>query len=366
MEKLGIMKELRDFYAGKRVFLTGHTGFKGSWLLLLLRELGAQVSGFSLAPRHENDLFLLSGGAGLCDSRIADIRDREAVETAIAAVRPDLIFHLAAQPLVRESYRSPLETFDTNVIGSVHVLEALRKLPGACAALMITTDKVYENREWGFPYKENDRLGGFDPYSSSKAAAEICIASYQKAFFAPEKFNEHRKAVAVARGGNVIGGGDRAEDRIIPDLIRAIEADEELRVRNPRAIRPWQHVLELLYGYCLLGMRLSKDPLHFQGAYNFGPRDGDEMTVEELVLTAICLYGKGRYAHCPDPEELHEAGILRLNIEKAQKLLNWHPRWSSAKAVEKTICWYRDIAGGADVRGYCQEQIREYFEGEEL
>ncbi|MDD3716681.1 MAG: CDP-glucose 4,6-dehydratase [Candidatus Marinimicrobia bacterium] len=363
MEKLGIMKELRDFYAGKRVFLTGHTGFKGSWLLLLLRELGAEISGFSLAPLHKNDLYLLAGGDALCDSRIADIRDREAVETAIAAARPDLIFHLAAQPLVRESYRCPLETFDTNVIGSVHVLDAMRQLPGACTALMITTDKVYENREWGFPYKENDRLGGFDPYSSSKAAAEICIASYQKAFFAPEKFKEHRKSLAVARGGNVIGGGDRAEDRIIPDLIRSIEANRELRIRNPRAIRPWQHVLELLYGYCLLGMCLNKDPL-LQGAYNFGPRDGDEMTVEELVMTAIRIYGKGHYAHRPDTEELHEAGILRLNIEKAQNTLNWYPRWSSAEAVEKTISWYRDIAGGADPRACCRRQIREYFEEE--
>ncbi|MDX9780464.1 MAG: CDP-glucose 4,6-dehydratase [bacterium] len=364
MEKLEILNELREFYAGKRIFLTGHTGFKGAWMLFLLRELGADVSGYSLAPLHKNDLYVLAGGESLCNSRIADIRDRESVEAAISAVRPDLIFHLAAQPLVRESYRRPLETFDTNIMGSVHVLDAMRRLPDACTAVMITTDKVYENMEGGFPYKENDRLGGFDPYSSSKAAAEICIASYQKAFFTPEVFAEHGKAVAAARGGNVIGGGDRADDRIIPDLIRAIEADEELKVRNPQAIRPWQHVLELLYGYLLLGMRLSRDPLHCQGAFNFGPCDQDEMTVEELVTTAIRIYGKGRYIHRSDAEKLHEAGILRLNIDKAMRVLDWHPRWSSATAAEKTIRWYRQVAEGENAALSCRRQILEYF-GEE-
>ncbi|MDZ7821133.1 MAG: CDP-glucose 4,6-dehydratase [Candidatus Marinimicrobia bacterium] len=346
MEELGIMEDLRAFYRGKRIFLTGHTGFKGSWMLLLLRELGAEVSGYALEPARPNDLYKLIDGDTLCNSRIADIRDSGTLRKAVEKAQPDLIFHFAAQALVRESYRIPQETFDTNVMGSVHVLEAFRELKKSCTAVMITTDKVYENMEWEFHYKESDRLGGFDPYSSSKAGAEIAIASYQKAFFGPERFNKHHKALAAARGGNVIGGGDRAEDRIIPDLVRSIEKNEALKVRNPGAIRPWQHVLELLYGYLLLGKKLREDPGTFQGAFNFGPGRGDEMTVEELVKHAIRIYGKGKYAHREDQEKLHEAGILRLNIEKAQRLLGWEPRWRSEEAVEKTIRWYRDVARG--------------------
>lgn len=361
MEKLGIMEDLRSFYRGKRVFLTGHTGFKGSWMLLLLRELGADVTGYALAPKHENDLYVLSQGDTLCHSIIADIRNRESVDAAVRECRPDVIIHLAAQALVRESYRQPVETFEANVMGTVHVLEAMRRLENPCAAVMITTDKVYENMEWQFPYKETDRLGGFDPYSSSKAAAEIAIASYQKAFFDPDRISEHGKSLAAARGGNVIGGGDRAEDRIIPDLIRAIESGMELKVRNPQAIRPWQHVLELLCGYLLLGMKLTEDPLRFQGAYNFGPEPDDELTVAELVETALEIYGKGKYLHRPDPEKLHEAGILRLNIDKAKSMLDWLPRWDSATAIEKTINWYRNVEKGKDAEDCCREQILEYF-----
>jgi CDP-glucose 4,6-dehydratase len=300
-------------------------------------------------------------GASLCHSLIGDIRDRETLCKCIGDFQPDLIFHLAAQAIVRESYRIPVETFDTNVMGSVHVLESLRELQKPCAAVMITTDKVYENMEWQFPYKETDRLGGFDPYSSSKAAAEIAIASYQKAYFDPRKYEEHHKAVAAARGGNVIGGGDRAEYRIIPDLIRAVEAGRDLQVRNPQAIRPWQHVLELLYAYLLLGMKLTKDPGTYQGAYNFGPESDDEMTVEALVKTAIDMYGKGKYVHHRDNEKLHEAGILRLNIDKAKKMLNWQPRWTSKRAVEETIRWYHDVSCGEDALECCRRQIKEYF-----
>lgn len=364
MEKLEIMGNLRSFYRGKRVFLTGHTGFKGAWMLLLLRELGAEVTGYAMAPKHENDLYILSGGDALCCSVIADIRDSNSVETAVRECQPDMIIHLAAQALVRESYRQPVETFDSNVMGTVHVLEAMRRLEKPCAAVMITTDKVYENMEWQFPYKETDRLGGFDPYSSSKAGAEIAIASYQKAFFDPNKISEHGKSLAAARGGNVIGGGDRADDRIIPDLIRAIESNEELQVRNPQAVRPWQHVLELLYGYLLLGMKLGEEPGRYQGAYNFGPEPDDELTVVELVESALKIYGKGTYRHRPDPEKLHEAGILRLNIDKAKSTLGWQPRWDSVKAIEKTINWYRDVNKGRNAKDCCREQILDYFNGE--
>ncbi len=361
MEELEIIKALRSVYGGKRVLLTGHTGFKGSWMLLLLHELGAEISGYALEPEHKNDLYNLIEGDKFCDSRIADIRDSGKLRETVERTQPDFIFHFAAQALVRESYRIPQETFGINIMGTVHVLEALRKLEKACTAVMITTDKVYENMEWEFHYRETDRLGGFDPYSSSKAGAEIAIASYQKAFFDPARFNDHKKALAAVRGGNVIGGGDRAEDRIIPDLIRSIEKDEELKIRNPHAVRPWQHVLELLYGYLLLGSKLQDEPGKYRGAYNFGPEMDDEMTVEELVKNAIDIYGKGKYIHRTDREKLHEAGILRLNIEKAKAMLGWEPHWRSAEAIEKTISWYRDVSRGKDAVRCCKEQLYEYF-----
>ena len=357
-----MIAELKKYYQGKKVFLTGHTGFKGSWMLVLLDELGAEVKGYALEAPRKNDLFFAIEGHTLCDSQIADIRDRSEMEKAIHDFQPDIIFHFAAQALVRESYRIPVETFDTNVMGTVHVLEAMRQLDKACSAVMITTDKVYENMEWDFHYKENDRLGGFDPYSSSKAGAEIAIASYQKAFFNSNNYSDHKKTLAVARGGNVIGGGDWSDNRIIPDLVRALQYAKPLEVRNPNAIRPWQHVLELLYGYLLLGMTLSKDAVTFQGAYNFGPEKGDEMTVEELVRTAITVWGSGEFAHQPDPENLHEAGILRLDIDKAKEVLNWHPKWISEETVEKTMSWYKEFDDGAEAIELCRRQIKEYFE----
>jgi CDP-glucose 4,6-dehydratase len=361
MEKLEMINELRSFYKGKSVFLTGHTGFKGSWMLVLLKQLGAKVTGYALDPEHQHDLYNSIGGDSLCDSHIADIRDRNAVHQVIEGSQPDIIFHFAAQALVRESYKIPVNTFDTNIMGTVHVLEAMRMLTKPCAGVMITTDKVYENMEWEFHYKENDRLGGFDPYSSSKAGAEIAIASYQKAFFNPKYLNEHKKSVASARGGNVIGGGDWADNRIIPDLVRALQKKDPLHVRNPKAIRPWQHVLELLYGYLVLGFKLHQDPKYIQGAYNFGPEKGDEMTVEELVNTAIRVWGSGEFEHRPDKENLHEAGILRLEIEKSKNILNWHPRWRSDTAVEKTMNWYKEVFDGTGALEVCRKQIEEYF-----
>ena len=356
-----MINELKSFYKGKSVFLTGHTGFKGSWMLVLLEHLGAKVTGYALDPVHQNDLFYSMKGDNLCNSHIADIRDRNAVHQAIEGSQPDIIFHFAAQALVRESYKIPVNTFDTNVMGTIHVLEAMRMLTTPCAGVMITTDKVYENMEWEFHYKESDRLGGFDPYSSSKAGAEIAIASYQKAFFNSKYIHEHKKSIAAARGGNVIGGGDWADNRIIPDLVRALQKNDPLNVRNPKAIRPWQHVLELLYGYLVLGYKLHQDPENIQGAYNFGPEKGDEMTVEELINTAIRVWGSGEYEHRPDKENLHEAGILRLEIEKSKNKLNWHPKWRSDIAVEKTMNWYKEVFDGADALAICQKQINGYF-----
>jgi len=361
MENMGMIDELRKNYAGKKVLLTGHTGFKGSWMLVLLNTLGADVYGYALAPEGPDALYCAIDGDGLCRSQIADIRDKDTLIRSAEDIRPDFIFHLAAQAIVRESYRIPVETFDTNIMGTVHMLEALRKLQQDCIAVMITTDKVYENMEWEFHYKETDRLGGFDPYSSSKAAAEIAIASYQKAFFDLRERPEYRKAVAAARGGNVIGGGDRAEYRIIPDLVRALSKGEKLEIRNPYAIRPWQHVLELLYGYLLLAVRLKNTPEKMQGAWNFGPEADDEMTVEELVKCAIGIWGSGSYTYVPDKEKLHEAGILRLSIDKAKRMLDWHPRWNSGKAIEKTMDWYRATADGKNARHMCIDQIKDYF-----
>lgn len=356
-----MIDQLKSFYKDKKVLLTGHTGFKGSWMLVMLEYLGAKVTGYALDPLHKEDLYYRIDGDKLCDSHIADIRDRHAVHQVIEETQPDILFHFAAQPLVRESYRIPVDTFDTNIMGTVNMLEAMRMLTKPCSGVMITTDKVYENMEWEFHYKENDRLGGFDPYSSSKAGAEIAIASYQKAFFNPENINEHNKAIASARGGNVIGGGDWADNRIIPDLVRALEKNEALNVRNPQSIRPWQHVLELLFGYLLLGMKLYLDPVTYQGAYNFGPEKGDEMTVEELVKTAINVWGSGVFEHRPDEEKLHEAGILRLEIDKSKEILDWHPNWRSDKAVEMTMNWYKSVSDGRDALECCKEQIEAYF-----
>ena len=361
MEELEIIEKLRSFYKNKNVLLTGHTGFKGSWMLVLLEYLGANVTGYALEPLHEKDLYNAIDGNRLCDSHILDIRDKDNLNRVVNRVQPDIVFHFAAQALVRESYRIPVETFEVNVLGTINVLEAIRNLQKPCVGVMITTDKVYENMEWEFHYKENDRLGGFDPYSSSKAAAEIAIASYQKAYFDQASIRKNYKAIASARGGNVIGGGDWADDRIIPDLVRALQKNEPLYVRNPKAIRPWQHVLELLTGYLILGDKLTENPEKIQGAYNFGPEKGDEMTVEELIKKAIRIWGSGKFLHQSDKENLHEAGILRLQIDKAKDVLNWHPRWASPHAVEKTMSWYKRVFDGMTPIDCCREQINEYF-----
>lgn len=351
---------MKNFYAGKTVLLTGHTGFKGSWMLIWLQAMGAKVIGLALEPEHEEDLYNLISGGELCQSHIVDIRDADAVMDLIDAAQPDIVFHFAAQALVRSSYTIPVETFDTNIMGTVHVLEGIRQLKKPCRAVMITTDKVYENMEREAAYAEEDRLGGFDPYSSSKAGAEIAIASYINAFFPKDDIAHHQKAIASARGGNVIGGGDWADFRLIPDLVKALSHEETLEIRHPEAIRPWQHVLELLKGYLLLAYRLDEDPEKYIGSYNFGPEPGDEMTVEDLVKTAISAWGQGDYCHIPDPEKLHEAGILRLKIQKAKQQLGWIPSWTSKEAVHETISWYRKYLSGDNAQKLCLDQIQKY------
>ncbi|AMR27100.1 CDP-glucose 4,6-dehydratase [Hymenobacter psoromatis] len=335
--------DLKSVYENKKVFLTGHTGFKGAWLLQWLHLLGAQVKGYALAPQHSDDLYHLIEGDRLCDSVLADLRDTTRLEAEILSFQPDFIFHLAAQPLVRLSYEIPAETFTVNAIGTASVLDAVRKLAKPCVVILITTDKVYENKEWVFPYRETDRLGGYDPYSASKACAEIIIHSYTQSFFNPAAFKQHRKSIASARAGNVIGGGDWAKDRIIPDIVRALEAGRAVVVRNPQAVRPWQHVLEPVGGYLLLGAKMAAVPAEQGGAWNFGPYAEDNRTVGDLVQTAIGIWGSGSYESSQLANQPHEAGLLKLDISKATNLLGWLPKYKATEAILVTINWYKEF-----------------------
>lgn len=359
MEKMVNWNFLKKHYEGKRVFVTGHTGFKGAWLIQILSRLGASIYGYAL-DANKNDLFEQIEGEDLCESSIIeDIRDKDYIEECILDTAPDYIFHLAAQSLVLEGYKQPLDTFEINVMGTANVLEALRKLKNPCIALMITTDKVYENLEQGNAFVESDKLGGYDPYAASKAACEIVIDSYKKSFFNMNDFSLHNKAIASLRAGNVIGGGDFAENRIIPDIIRALKNDENIMLRNPNAIRPWQHVLEPLAAYLLLGAKMQEDPQKFATAYNIGPEKADILSVEELSTIAIETAQKGSIKVSEDATKLHEAKHLALSIEKIKNELNWKPKWNAKTAIEKTISWYFD-KNAPDIK--CLRQIDDYFE----
>jgi CDP-glucose 4,6-dehydratase len=357
------MEGLVRAYSGKKVFLTGHTGFKGAWLLTIFNMLGARVLGYSLPPEEEPNLYSKINGRGMCETEVlADIRDKERVRKEIETFQPDFVFHLAAQSLVRRSYDNPVETYEVNVIGTANVLNALRELDKPCTTVIITTDKVYENREWWYPYREVDALGGYDPYSSSKACAEIAVSSFRRSYFHPANYAEHRQGIASARAGNVIGGGDWAKDRIIPDLVRSLSRNETLIVRNPDAVRPWEHVLEPLSGYLLLGILLSLDPQHYSEAFNFGPHAEDNLTVRQLVECAIGAWGSGDYRVQEDAKAPHEAKMLRLDISKTLNKLEWHPRWNSAQALEQTISWYKRVLDEKESPlTVTQEQIMSYF-----
>jgi CDP-glucose 4,6-dehydratase len=346
-------------YRGKKVLLTGHTGFKGSWMLTWLHQLKAIVKGYALEPEQNNDLYCLINGDTLCDSVIADIRDREKLSTIVKDFEPDYIFHLAAQPLVRRSYRTPAYTFEVNTVGTLNVLEAARELDKACSIVIITTDKVYENKEIDYPYCETDKLGGYDPYSASKAAAEIIVSSYRNSFFNPGKYHIHHKSVASARAGNVIGGGDRSEDRIIPDIIRGFESGQPVTIRNPRAVRPWQHVLEPIAGYLLLGALMNEEPVKFSDAWNFGPYNEDVLTVQQVAQQAIAEWGGGEFITPAVIDQPHEAGLLKLDISKSISGLNWKPRLDSSGAIRKTISWYKQ-ASPENALQLVKEQISEY------
>ncbi|MDR0952713.1 MAG: CDP-glucose 4,6-dehydratase [Elusimicrobiota bacterium] len=350
---------MQDFYKGKKVFITGHTGFKGAWLTQVLLSFGAEVKGYALAPNTEPSLYNLLNLKDKMQSVIADIRDGEKLKAEMTAFKPDIALHLAAQPLVRLSYAEPVMTYETNIMGLVHFLEAVRQTPSARSVVNITSDKCYENRETNTPYKETDPMGGFDPYSSSKGMAELLSASYRNSFFNPKDYGvKHKVALATCRAGNVIGGGDYALDRIAPDCARAISQGKEIVLRSPNATRPWQHVLEPLFGYLLVAKKLW-DSVDYAQGWNFGPEPSDIKTVEELVKKFIAVWGKGSYSITPDTK-LHEAKLLHLDITKAKTLLNWRPVYNFDKAVLTTAEWYKNFYEGKDIVAYTMKQIKDY------
>lgn len=351
-----------DFYRGKRVLVTGHTGFKGSWLSIWLHELGAEVIGVAQAPFTERDNFVLSGiGQRIKADIRADIRDGERIKEIFRQYQPEIVFHLAAQPLVRLSYDIPVETYQTNVMGTIHILEAIRFTDSVKVGVMITTDKCYENREQIWGYRENEPMGGYDPYSSSKGAAEIAIASWRRSFFHPGAYEKHGKSIASVRAGNVIGGGDWALDRIIPDCIKALEAGKPIEIRSPKAIRPWQHVLEPLSGYMLLAQKMWNDPVKYCEGWNFGPRAESITNVWDVASMVIENYGSGELKDLSDPDALHEAKLLMLDISKAKFQLGWEPKMSLGKCVQLVVDWYKRYKE-EDAYTLCVEHIEKYLQ----
>ena len=340
-------------WQGRRVLVTGHTGFKGSWLCEMLLDRGAALSGLALPPETTPALFDQLGLARRMDHATLDIRDAGAVAARVRDVAPQIVLHLAAQPLVRRSYREPVATWATNVMGTAHLLEALTRLESPIAVVVVTTDKVYDNREWVHAYRETDRLGGHDPYSASKAGTELVAQSWRKSFGG----GAHGLRIATARAGNVIGGGDWSEDRILPDLMRALAAGRALSLRNPHAVRPWQHVLDPLAGYLALAERLATSPdAQWQDGFNFGPEAVDLRTVRDLVETALGHW-PGRWVDASDPAAPHEAGRLALTIDKARATLGWAPRWGFETAVSETVSWYRGLHDGQDAKALTRAQI---------
>lgn len=350
------------FWAGKKVLVTGHSGFKGSWLVIWLKMMGAEVSGYALAPLTSNDNFVLSGIGEHIASQIGDVRDFDTLFRVFEQQQPEIVFHLAAQPLVRYSYENPKETYEVNVGGTVNVFECCRRCDSVRVIINVTTDKCYENREWVWGYRENDRLGGFDPYSSSKACSELVTESFRNSFFNPADVARHGKSLASARAGNVFGGGDWQVDRILPDCIRHLEKSEPIVVRNPHAVRPWQHVLEPLSGYLLLAEKLFMNPGVYEGAWNFGPEESSFLTVGALVDSVIKVWGSGSREDCSNPEAVHEAHLLKLDITKAKALLGWKPIWSIDRAVSETVNWYQQYQRGR-ILEICQAQIEAYMNG---
>lgn len=350
----------KQFWQGKRVFLTGHTGFKGSWLALWLQELGAELKGFALEPPTTPSLFVEAGVAQGMQSEIGDIRDYARLRASIESFKPEIVFHMAAQPLVRLSYDMPVDTYATNVMGTVHLLEAVRMVGGVKAVVNITSDKCYENKEWVWGYRENEAMGGYDPYSNSKGCAELVASAYRNSFFNAAHYQKHGVALASVRAGNVIGGGDWALDRLVPDIIKAIAQQQPVVIRNPSAIRPWQHVLEPLSGYLLLAEKLYQQGPAFAEGWNFGPNEDDAKPVQWIVERLTQSWGEGARWALDSAEHPHEAHYLKLDCSKAKMQLNWRPRWQLAQALEKIIEWHKAHLAGVAMREYTLNQITDY------
>lgn len=360
VEKMGVNTASIDprFWSGRRVLLTGHTGFKGGWMALWLQSMGAQVCGLALDPPTEPALFGVARVAGGMEHHVADIRHIDAVADVMRSFQPEIVIHMAAQPLVRLSYHQPVETFATNVMGTVHVLEAARLSGSVKAIVNITTDKCYENREWVWGYREDEPMGGYDPYSSSKGCAELVSSAYRRSFL-----KDAGIAMATVRAGNVIGGGDWALDRLVPDILKALAADEPVLIRNPHATRPWQHVLEPLSGYLVIAQRLVEHGQRDAEAWNFGPRDEDARPVQWIVERLCAQWGGGaRWALQPG-DHPHEAGYLKLDISKARQRLGWTPRWTLETALDRIVDWHRAWLAGHDMRAVCLQQINDYQNG---
>jgi CDP-glucose 4,6-dehydratase len=348
------------FWQGKKVFLTGHTGFKGSWLSLWLNALGAQVTGYALEPPTNPSLFEICKIGTLVNSIIGDVRDYDKLNFAMQQTKPDVVIHMAAQPLVRDSYKSPVKTYEINVMGTVHLLEAVRHCNSIKAVVNVTTDKCYENKEWVWGYRENESMGGYDPYSNSKGCSELVTASYRNSFFNSNDYAKHGVALATARAGNVIGGGDWATDRLIPDCIEALLNNKKVIIRNPQAIRPWQHVLEPLNGYLILAQKLYEEGVGFAEGWNFGPNDSEAKTVEWIVQKMCKCWGEGAVYEVDGGIHPHEAHYLKLDCSKAKMRLNWVPKWNLEYTIEKIIDWMQAYNEKKDMQKVCLQQIAEY------
>lgn len=351
------MSDMFQFFRGKRVFITGHTGFKGTWLSLLLTKMGAEVMGFALEPEQSPSHFLLAGMQDKVSHVLGDIRDVTSLSSALENFKPEIVFHLAAQALVKKSYSEPVLTFDVNVMGSVNLLDVVRKCKTVRSLVYVTSDKCYENFEWVWGYRESDKLGGHDPYSASKAAAEIVFSAYSRSFYSARS----DLGVATARAGNVIGGGDWSLDRIVPDCVRAIENGKPIYIRNPNATRPWQHVFEPLSGYITLAYKLYEHPQLYSGSWNFGPSTSEVRTVLDVASSIIQTLGRGSIEVTGSEEQPHEARLLQLNCDKAHQELGWHPRWGVDKTLLETAEWYKTIMNGGKAEDIDHIQLEDFF-----